>query len=147
VDVVVQKRHHGKAIKAIQAAWPELVIKEYSVVTRFLDPANNEPVVDVMRPNDVYREAFKNCVRVGDTHNVPNLELALAAKFAAMVSRNREIAKKYLDASDFTQMALRNRARINVERLRELGDAVYPDGGQELERFVDDVLAGRRLRL
>jgi hypothetical protein len=63
------------------------------------------------------------------------------------VSRNREIAKKYLDASDFTQMVLRNSAQINVERLRELGDAVYPGGGQELERFVEDVVAGRPLRV
>jgi hypothetical protein len=123
------------------------VIEDYSVVTRFLDPANNEPVIDVMRANDVYREAFKNCIRVGDTHDVPNLELALAAKFADLVSRNREMAKKYLDAGDFTQMVLRNKARINAERLRELGDAVYPGGGQELARFVDDAIAGRMLRL
>lgn len=147
VDVVVQKRHFAKAVRAIQAAWPELVVKQYPVVTRFLDPANGEPVIDVMRPNDVYREAFKNCVPVGKTHHVPNLELALASKFAAMVSRMREVPKKHSDASDFAQIVLRNHAKINLNRLRQLGDAVYPDGGKELVRFVDDVKAGRMLRL
>lgn len=147
VDAVVDKRHFAKAVRAVQAAWPELLVKEYPVVTRFLDPANNEPVVDLMRPNDVYREAFKNCVRVGTTHNVPNLELALAAKFAALVSRNRKIEKKYSDASDFAQMVRRNHAKIDFERLHQLGDAVYSGGGDELARFVEDIKAGRVLRL
>lgn len=147
VDVVVQKRHHVKAVRAIQAAWPELMIKEFPVVTRFLDPANQEPVIDVMRPNDVYAEAFKNCVRIGKTHDVPNLEFALAAKFAAMVSRNREHFKKHFDAGDFGQMVLRNYADINFDRLRALGDAVYAGGGQELARFVEDVKAGKPLRV
>ncbi|MGH7192882.1 MAG: hypothetical protein ACREJM_05015, partial [Candidatus Saccharimonadales bacterium] len=147
VDVVVQKRHHTKAVRAIQAAWPQLVKKEFPVVTRFLDPANQEPVIDVMRPNDVYAESFKNCVRIGKTHDVPNLELALAAKFAAMVSRNRDRAKKYFDAGDFSQIVLRNHADIDFDRLRQLGDAVYPAGGEELIRFVADVKAGNPLRL
>jgi hypothetical protein len=147
VDVVVQKRHFSRAVRAVQAAWPQLVPKEYPVVTRFLDPANNEPVIDVMRPNDVYREAFKNCMRVGKTHDIPNLELALAAKFAAMVSRYRAIEKKYSDASDFSQMVRRNHAKINFERLGQLGDAVYPGGGEEVIRFVADVQAGRTLKL
>src|SRR5487761_573721 len=147
VDVVVQKRHFAKAVRAIEAAWPELVIKEFPVVTRFLDPANMEPVIDVMRPNDLYREAFKNCLPVGKTHAVPNLELALAAKYAAMVSRNREIEKKYSDASDFSQIVRRNHAKIDFDRLRQLGDCVYAGGGEELARFIEDVKAGRMLRL
>lgn len=147
VDVVVEKRRFAKAVRAIHASWPELVVRELPVVTRFLDPANAEPVIDVMRPNDLYREAFKNCVRVGQTHDVPNLEFALAAKFAAMVSRNREEHKKHFDAGDFIQIVRRNHAKISVERLRQLGDVVYPSGGDELARFVEDVKAGRALRL
>ena len=147
VDVVVQKRHHAKAVRAIQAAWPGLVIKEFPVVTRFLDPANQEPVIDVMRPNDVYAEAFKNCLRIGKSHDVPNLEFALAAKFAALVSRNREQFRKYRDAAELMQMVLRYYADIARDRLRALGDAVYAGGGQELVLLVDDVKAGKPLRV
>lgn len=147
VDVLVWKRHHARAVRAIQAAWPQLVVREFPVVTRFLDPANQEPVIDVMRPVDVYVEAFKNTVRVGQTHDVPNLEFALAAKFAAMVSRNRDHFKKHFDAGDFGQMVRRNQSSIDIDRLRQLGEAVYEGGGEELARMVEDVIAGRPLRL
>lgn len=147
VDVVVQKRHFAKAVKAIGAAWPELLVQENAVVTRFLDPANREPVIDVMRPYDVYAETFKNSIRIGKSHQVPNLEMALAAKFAAMVSRMRDPEKKHSDAGDFGQIVRRNQHAIDFDRLRRLGDTVYPGGGEEILRFVEDVKAGRMLRL
>ncbi|HQU42703.1 MAG TPA: hypothetical protein PK867_07815, partial [Pirellulales bacterium] len=145
VDVVVQKRHFSKAVRAVHAAWPDLVIREFPVVTRFLDPANKEPVIDVMRPNGVYCEAFKNCVRVGDTYDVPSLELALASRFAAMTSRNRQIPKRYADAGSFAEMVLRNHTMIDFDRLRRLGDAAKAGGGEEIVRSVADVQAGRML--
>jgi hypothetical protein len=145
VDVLVQKRHHAKAVRAIQAAYPTLTKADNPVVTRFRDPDSGDVVIDVMRPNDLYAEAFRNSVRVGDTHEIPNLELALAAKFAALISRNRDQEKKHLDASDFIQLVKRNHAAINEERLRGLGEAVYAGGGDALVVFVEDVKAGRPL--
>jgi hypothetical protein len=53
----------------------------------------------------------------------------------------------YLDASDFIQIVKRNRDRIDRDRLGMLGNAVYADGGGELLKMVDDVIAGRRLRV
>jgi len=147
VDVLVRKRDHTKAVRAIHEAYPSLTQVDNIVVTRFLNPDNGDPVIDVMKPHDLYAEAFKNTVRVADSHEVPNLELALAAKFAALVSRNREIEKKYLDASDFIQLVKRNHAAIDEVKLRQLGDAVYGAGGDELLKFVADVKAGRRLRV
>jgi hypothetical protein len=104
-------------------------------------------VIDLMRPVDLYAEAFKNTVRVGQTHDVPNLELALAAKFAAMVSRNRDQFKKHFDAGDFGQMVRRNQSAIDFDRLRRLGEVVYQGGGDEIVQLVEDVKAGRPLRL
>ncbi len=147
VDVLVQKRHHGKAVRAIQEAYPTLTQVDNPVVTRFIDPDGGDAVIDVMRPNDLYAEAFKNTVRVGGTHEVPNLELALAAKFAALVSRNRDLIKKQYDGGDFMQLVRRNHAAIDEQRLRQLGDAVYKGGGETLVQFVEDVKAGRPLRV
>jgi hypothetical protein len=141
---LVQKRHHAKALRAIQAAYPILTQADNPVVTRFVDPGSKEVVIDVMRPNDLYAEAFKNTVRVGKTHDVPNLELALAAKFAALISRNREQVKKHLDAADFVQ---RNHAVIDEAKLCRLGDAIDSGAGEELLKFVEDVKAGRPLRV
>jgi len=75
------------------------------------------------------------------------LELALASKFAALISRNREIEKKYLDASDFIQLVKRNHAAIDEVKLRQLGEAVYIGGGEALLKYVADAKAGRGLRV
>ncbi|HVA48217.1 MAG TPA: hypothetical protein VNH11_17765 [Pirellulales bacterium] len=147
VDVVVRKSHFKKGVKAISKAFPDLLVDEHAVVARFLDPSKMEPVIDVMRPIDLYQHAFDNAVQVAGGHRVPNVEMAAASKFADMVSRNRAEAKLYLDASDFIQIIQRNHERFDRQRLRELGDAVYPHGGDELLRMVDDVLAGRKLRV
>jgi hypothetical protein len=145
--VLVQKRHHRKAVQAIHEAFPALTITDTVVVTRFLDPKNGEVVIDVMKPKDVYAEAFKNTVRLGKSHEVPNLKLALAAKFAALISRFREARKKHLDASDFIALVERNHTAIGEARLRYLGEAVYAGGGEKVMKFVADVKAGRPLRV
>ena len=42
-------------------------------------------------------------------------------------------------------MAEFNAAAIRPTRLRRFGDTIYPGGGEELIRQMDDVKAGRRL--
>jgi hypothetical protein len=73
--------------------------------------------------------------------------MAIASKFRALVSRNRPEGKQHLDASDFIQMVKRHRDDLDRDRLRQLGEAIYPNGGDDLLRMVDDVIAGRRLRI
>lgn len=147
VDVVVRKSHFKKAIKAISQRFPDLSIDEQVVVTRFLDPASREPVIDVLRPVGLYDHVFDNAIEAAGGHRVPNVEMAIASKFNALVSRNREEEKQHLDASDFIQIVKRNQQRIDRDRLRELGETVYQNGGRDLLAMVDDVLAGRRLRM
>lgn len=147
VDVVVRKADHKKAVKALKQRFPELAVDEHAVVTRFVDHTSGEVVVDLMRPVNLYQHVFDNAVQVGDGHDVPNLEMAIASKFSALVSRNRPEEKLYLDASDFIQMVKRNHERLDRERLRQLGEAVYQGGGEHLLKQVDDVLAGRRLKI
>lgn len=146
VDVVVRKSDHKKAVKAIGQRFPDLVIDDQVVATRFLDSASGEPVVDLMRPVNLYQHVFNNAVPAGG-HDVPNVEMAIASKFSALVSRNRPEEKQYLDASDFIQMVKRNHLRFDRDRLHQLGEAVYTGGGENVLKMVDDVLAGRRLRI
>ncbi|HWB11401.1 MAG TPA: hypothetical protein VG826_19380 [Pirellulales bacterium] len=123
------------------------MVDEHEAVTRFLDPANGEPVIDVMRPVDLYQHSFDNAVQTELGHRVPTLEMAIASKFRALVSRNRPEEKQHLDASDFLQMVKRHRDRLDRDRLRQLGEAVYQNGGDDLLKMIEDVLAGRRLRI
>jgi hypothetical protein len=148
VDVLIQKRGHATAVKALQKAFPDLSVVDLPVVTRFLDPLDGQPVIDLMKPvEDLYAEAFQSAVAVGKSHRIPSLEVALACKYAAMVSANREARKKALDEADFISMALRNYDQIKTDVLFSLGEMVKNSGRREVLRLVEDAKAGRRLRM
>lgn len=147
VDVVVRKADHKKAVRAIQQRFPDYVLDAHTLVTRFLDAATAEPVIDLMRPVDLYQHAFENAVQTQWGYLVPNLELAIASKFRALVSRNRPEEKLHLDASDFIQIIKRNHEQLDRARLKRLGESVFAEGGEQVLKMVDDVLAGRRLKI
>lgn len=146
VDILVRKRDHRKAVRAIHEAFPRLQVTDFVVVTRFLDPATGIPLIGLMKPNQpLFKVAFRQTILVEEGYRIPNLEFALACKFAAMVSPNRALKKKYLDAADFLSVVEKNLSAIRVARLRHLGERVYPGGGEEILRLVEDAKAGRRL--
>lgn len=148
VDVLVTKKDVRKAVRALHAAYPNLEISDTPVVTRFIDPASGKPAIDVMKPTQtVYQVVFRHTIPVGDTHRIPDLEMALASKFAAMVSPNRAPAKKLVDAGDFVDVITYNRDDIDLQKLKRLGDKVYPDGGAEIIRMIEDIDAGRQIQL
>jgi hypothetical protein len=146
VDILVRRRDHRKAVRAIHEAFPRLAVSDYAVVTRFLDPVTKNPLIDLMKPNQpLFKVAFRQTVLVEEGYRIPNLEFALACKFAAMVSPNREERKKHLDAADFISMVEKNSSAIRSAQLKRLGERVYPGGGAEIIQLVEDARAGRRL--
>lgn len=148
VDVLVTKKDVRKAVRALSAAYPSLEVNDTPVVTRFIDPASGTPVIDVMKPTQaVYQIVFRHTIPVGDTHRIPDLEMALASKFAAMVSPNRTRAKKILDAADFVDVVTHNRGDIDLQKLKRLGDKVYPGGGAEIIRLIEDIDTDRPIQL
>jgi hypothetical protein len=72
--------------------------------------------------------------------------MALAMKFAAMISPNRPVEKVHQDAHDFIVMVKGNPER-DRETLESLGDAVYNGGGEELLEMIRKAQAGERLNL
>jgi hypothetical protein len=101
VNVLVRKKDISKTIKTLAAAFPELTINDTPVVTRFVDPSTAKVVLDVMKPAQaVFQVIFRHTIPVGDTHRIPDLEMALASKFAAMVSPDRRPDKKMIDGGD-----------------------------------------------
>jgi hypothetical protein len=97
----------------------------------------------------LYRAAFQHVVstKIGkQTCLVPTLEMALAMKFAPMISLTRELDRKYIDAGDFIRMVKVN-AAIDLDVLAELGDLVYPGGGKEIVEKVQQARAGQKLQL
>jgi hypothetical protein len=56
-------------------------------------------------------------------------------------------AKKLVDAGDFVDVVTHNRSAIDLRKLQRLADKVYPEGGAEILRMVEDIDAGRTIQL
>ena len=150
VDVIVAARQHKKAVRVLLGAFPNLEAEEHHVVTRLREGESKAVAVDVMQPSQqLLRDIFKHTHTVtseGQTYRVPSLEMALAMKFAAMISLHRRDEDKYQDAHDFILMVKANPA-LDPGKLSELGELVYPGGGAEVQEVVRRVRAGEKLNL
>lgn len=150
VDVLVGLRSQKKAVRLLTSRFPNLTAEDHEVVTRLRDQQTKKILVDVMKCNQpLFREAFRFSHQVQEknqTFLVPSLELALAMKFAAMVSLTREDDRKHLDARDFIRM-VRSNTEIDMTKLATLGELVYPGGGTEILEKISQVRAGEKLQL
>jgi hypothetical protein len=150
VDVLVASRGHKKAVQALLAAFPQLEAEDHEVVTRLKDRGTRVVRIDVMKPNQqLFRQALQHTHHVeseGESYTIPSLEMALAMKFAAMISLHRADENKLTDARDFIVIVKAN-SEIDLEKLGELGDLVYPGGGKEIIEKVRQVRAGEKLIL
>jgi hypothetical protein len=150
VDVLVGTRGHKKAVRALLTAFPHLQAEDHEVVTRLRDPETGTIVIDVRRTNQpLYRDALKHAHTVesgGQRYQIPSLELALATKFAAMISLTRADRDKFQDVRDFMYIVDMN-PNIDLEKLHALGQLVYIGGGDEIVEKVRQVRAGEKLVL
>jgi hypothetical protein len=150
VDVLVAARGLKKAVKALLAAFPQLEPEDHEVVTRLRHRETHQVAIDVLKPTQpLFREALKHTFPVrsgGQSYQIPSLEMALVLKFAPMISLTRADVDKYQDAHDFARIILAN-PNIDLEKLAELGELVYPGGGQEIVEKVRQVRAGEKLLL
>jgi hypothetical protein len=146
VDVMVPYGQRKRAVKAIRAAWPDLLVYDLSQVVRFMDPQDRypdgqpKPVIDLMFPWGKFQETIlkKHVVIDEETqHRIPSLEAALVSKYASMISQHPDRAKKEQDAVDFRRMVRANDERINRDALRRLADEVWDGGGGEITQFLE----------
>lgn len=150
VDVVVIQRHVKKSVAALTRAFPNLDVDDHPAVVRLRDRATGAVAIDVMKPNQpIIHAALKHTRTIQSgrsTYKIPSLEMALALKFAPMVSLNRADDDKHIDAADFIRV-VRHNADIDLDQLAALGELVYPGGGKEIVEFVRRVRAGENLIL
>ena len=149
VDLVVMNQHVKKAKRALLKAFPQLDAEDEEVVVRLRDRASGEVLIDLIKLRELYREVFKHTQtvsEVGQQYCIPSLELALAMKYAAMISPNRPLEKVHQDAHDFIVMVKGNPEQ-DRNTLEALGEAVYSGGGEELLEMIRKAAAGERLDL
>src|SRR5207237_508049 len=99
VDILVKSgRNYVRATKAIQALYPELEMRVFHGVAAFFVPGERESVIDVTYPHrlDIGQtlETALACDVEGVNVRIPRLEAALANKYGAMLSLNRDAIKR-----------------------------------------------------
>jgi len=150
VDILVGVKHHKKAVRLLLDRFTQVAAEDHEVVTRLRDKDSNKVLIDVMKTNQpLFREAFKHSkvVEAGtQRYLIPSLELALSMKFAPMISLTRADEDKLQDAHDFIRIVKCN-ANIDLVKLSQLGELVYPGGGEEIVEKVRQVRAGEKLQL
>ncbi|MBI1915025.1 MAG: nucleotidyltransferase [Planctomycetes bacterium] len=149
VDLVVMNQHVKKATRALLKAFPQLEAEDEEVVVRLRDRESKEVLIDLLKQRELYREVFKHtqmASEAGESFRIPSLELALAMKYAAMISPNRPLEKVHQDAHDFIVMVKGN-PKYNRDTLQTLGEVVFSGGGEELLEMIRKAAAGERLDL
>ena len=147
VDILVKGgRIHARAVNAIRELYPQLEVHNLGGLTAFFVPGENQSVIDVTMPHRADNAAtLETAVWVsgprGLRYRVPTLEAALANKYGAMLSLGRELKKRSLDAIDFGWMVThsldKGQQPIDLDKLAELGELVWPGGGgREILRLV-----------
>jgi hypothetical protein len=157
VDILVKGgRNHARAVKALRELYPHLEVRTFFGVTGFFVPGDTQSVIDVTYPHrDDIAETLAHPIWVEDEglrYRIPALEAALANKYGAMLSLGRAAGKRLTDAADFTKMVeysmREGQQPIDLDRLRELGAKVWPEGGgDEILQLVERVKQGGVLNL
>lgn len=148
VDVLVTKKDARKAVSVLEREYPYLEVYDGSVVTRLVDPVSLKVVIDVMKPtSQVMKLVFRHSLKIGRTHRIPALEMALACKFVAMLAPNRRQEKRLVDLSDFIDVVRNNRTSLDLDKLERLANLAHPRGGATILRMVADIDAGRDIQL
>ncbi len=152
-DVDILTNSPKKAADALAAAFPQLEVRDTPVVTRLL--LDGDEAIDVMKAgtSKLFRRVVRTSHQVdfdGEVGIVPSVEGVLAMKFSSMISVGRQHEDRLVDASDFIKVvkaADRLNVPVDLDRLREFGDLVYDNGGNEIVRHAEDVRAGRPLSI
>jgi hypothetical protein len=159
VDILVKAgRNYARAVKAVQALYPELEMRNFAGVAAFFVPGETASVIDVTYPHradiaeTLAKPVWTEDREQGLRYRVPALEAALANKYGAMIALKRPLDKRMQDVVDFMRMVQHSsdegRDPIDLEKLEALGEKVWPGGGgKEILRLVEQVKAGTEIHL
>lgn len=145
----------SRAVKAIQAKFPELTVQDLVYNVRFNSSRSEGRVgterIDVVRDNvPIFNRVLERySVSVparGQAIRLPTVEAVVALKFAAVISPNRGADSRPQDRTDLLNIVTQHRS-LSLAVLSELGDLVYPGGGQELKDFCTAIWQGKRISL
>ena len=153
IDLLVKGgRHYSRTVTTLRELYPHLEVRRFAGLTSFFPPGERESVIDVISPQRADNaETLKTAIWIEERNlrfRIPRLEEALANKYGAMLTPDRDLVKRGQDSVDFAAMVKHSqdegRAPIDLARLSALGEMVWPGGGgKEIVQLVEDVKAGK----
>lgn len=149
IDVDILTDAPLKVRKALEAAYPNLSVRDTPVVTRFFDAEREAIDVIKAKPTPLFRRVLDLATEIqidGHAVVVPSCESVLAMKFASMINPARQRPDRLQDGADFARIVEANQS-LDVGILSELGDLLYAAGGAELNDMVDAVRTGRPMEM
>jgi hypothetical protein len=76
-----------------------------------------------------------------------DFEATLACKFAVMVSAERRVDDKFLDAGDFMNIVEACKDEIDFAKLKELADLTGKGEGSRVARLVRAIRSGQEIKM
>jgi hypothetical protein len=142
VDVLLRRKDLKRATIALGNRYRRLSVVSQDRGVWFID-RTNKPVIDLLVPiTSSMKAVFENSVCIGQSHRIPNLEMALAGKFAGFSLEQCDAAKRLNDAGDFANIVEANYGLIRRGKLRSLAAKVCRGGGKKILDFVDRIKSG-----
>ncbi len=154
VDFIIGGSDFNRAVKAIEKAYAQFKHNDrvYHVTYDSKQTGQKDPErIDLVKDDfPLFRQVVTDYCHtiLSGNHKVkiPTVEAAIALKFAASISPNRGDENKPIDNADLLRL-VRSRNDLDETMLAKLGDLVYCGGGKELVAIVNDIKAGKRVRL
>jgi hypothetical protein len=151
VDVLVASLHVPKAKRQIlEVNWNCAMHGEDAASVCLRDRRSELAEIHIAKPHQpLLRETFRHTASVTlrrQNFRIPNLEMAIAMKFARLVDPECDQAEWFQDAHDFIRMVKQNDS-INLGQLAELGGLVHSGGGNRLKELVKRTRAGEKFRV
>jgi hypothetical protein len=153
IDLLIKHgRNYVRAVGVIRELYPQLKERRFAGLTEFVPPGEKESVIDVSYPQRPdHKETLRTAIWVEEQsprYRIPTLEAALANKYGAMLTLERDPGTRAMDAVDFGWVVRHSqdegRQPIDLATLESLGEMVWPGGGgKEILRLVEEVKAGK----
>ncbi|MBI3563245.1 MAG: hypothetical protein HY080_16195 [Gammaproteobacteria bacterium] len=154
VDFLIRNADFSRAVSLMQQHYSQFDYKDkvFHVTFDARDQSSTEPeridlvkdgfalFREIVNRHSVTRHAGKHKIRI------PTREAAIALKFAATISPNRQEENKSVDLADLIRL-IKTAADLDEAVIVNLGELVYQGGGRELIDVVVSVRSGRPVNL
>jgi len=150
VDFIIAEGDFNNAIDIVSTRYSALLLNDkiYHVTFDSIETDDFDPErIDLIKDGfPLFKRVLKSLAATKEKIKIPNIEAAIALKFAASISPNRAEGDKLIDQADLINLIKTNH-KLNENTLLLLAECIYIGGGNELLQVINDVKEGNSISL